>query len=119
MRRQAPTASCGAFTKGFADRLRGKVLDPHRLNRIGRRESKYRAVKVQLRLEAPDDSVRLPEAVLLALEREVRNGQTLRAHGVGHHLRLVRRDDLVFQALEQNQRALEPVDEVNRRSSPV
>ena len=54
------------------------------------------------------------EAVLLALERDVGDRQAFLAEGVDDQLRLVRRDDLVFQALKENHRCRDPIQEVNR-----
>src|SRR5215203_1264763 len=90
------------------------VSNFNRLDVVRRRESEDLAVEVELGLEAADDRLGATEAVLLAFEQEQRHRESFRAYGGGHHLRLVRRHDLVLESLEQDQRARQAIDEVNR-----
>src|SRR5437870_3086779 len=79
----------------------------------------HRAIEEEFRLQAADDRLRSTEAVLLALEGEVRHGQPLAANRLRHPLGLIRRHHLVLQALKENQRARQPIDEVDRRSLAI
>ena len=82
-------------------------------------EPEHPAVKVELGLERPPDVRRLAEAVLLALEGQVGDRHALGPQGVDDHLGLRRRHDLVLEALQHDERAVEPVDVVDRRALDV
>ena len=87
-----------------------QILNLHRLDLAGGREAEDAPVEVQLRLRRALDVRRLAEAVLLALKRDVGNGQALLPQRIDHPLGLVGRHDLVLQTLEKNNRTGEPVD---------
>jgi hypothetical protein len=57
--------------------------------------------------------------VLLAVECEQGDRQPFCANGVGHHARLIRRHDLILETLKKDERARQPVNEMNRRSRLV
>src|SRR5687767_6087475 len=94
------------------------ISDFHRLDAVRRLKTKHFAVEIQFCLEAPDDRVGSAEPVLLSFEREVGHRQPLTLHGVGHHLRLIGWNNLVFEPLEKNERARQPVYGVNGRPLP-
>ena len=71
------------------------------------------------RLERAPDRVRAAEAVALALEREVGMRDAVRGQRRDDRLGLRRRHDLVVEALEDEDRARDPVGEVDRRSLAV
>src|SRR6267143_4538119 len=91
-----------------------EVVDRHRFDRVGQREAEDLRVEIQLAFERALDVLGDAEAVLLALERNVGDRQALLAEGVDDQLRLVRRDDLVLEALKENDRRRDPIEEVNR-----
>src|SRR2546430_7643726 len=91
-----------------------EIIDRHRFDRVGQREAEDLRVEIQLAFERPLDVLGDAEAVLLALEGDVGDRQALLAEGVDDQLRLVRRDDLVLQALKENHRCRDPIEEVNR-----
>jgi hypothetical protein len=90
-----------------------KILDPHRLHGFSQLETEHLAVEIQLGVQGTLDVLRLAEAVLLTFEGDVGDRQALgfdrREHGLG----LAGRDDLIFQALEEDHRAGDLVDEVD------
>src|SRR5205085_6317055 len=89
-------------------------LDP-----VGQFETKNSRVEIEFVVQRAFDVLCLPESVLLAGKRDVRNWYSLRAHGLDHLLRLVRRHDFVFQALKKDHRTREPLGKVNRRPFKV
>src|SRR5688572_21341958 len=96
-----------------------QIVDLYRVDRVGRCEAEYGSVEIELALEALNNCRSLSEAVLLPYEREVGDRKPFGAQCLGHHLRLVRRDHLVFEPLEQDQRAGQPVDGMDRRALAV
>src|SRR5687768_8924330 len=99
--------------------IRSEIVDLNWRQRISGPEPEDRSVKVQLGFETPHDRLRLPEPVLLALERQMRDRQSLRAGSVRHHRGLIRRHDAVLESLKQDDRAGQPIDEVNRRAGAI
>lgn len=59
------------------------------------------------------------EAMLLSLERYVCHGNSFFTQGLEHGFRLVRRDDLVFEALEEDDGRRKEVCEVDWRALDV
>src|ERR1044072_7607293 len=59
------------------------------------------------------------EAVLLALEGEIGDGQALGAHGGEHHLGLIGRHDLIFKSLKENHRTRQLIRVMNGRAFAV
>ena len=57
--------------------------------------------------------------MLLAVEQQVRNGQSLTSQDVKHHFGLARRHDLVLAALEQDQRRGQIIDVMDGRPLEV
>ena len=57
--------------------------------------------------------------MLLAFEGQIGHRQFLGAHGFDHFLRLIGRDDFVFQPLEDIIGTIQPIGEVNRRAGDV
>src|SRR5205085_4932677 len=90
-----------------------QVLDLDRLDRIGEREAEDARVEVQLAVERALDVLGLAEAVLLALEGDVGDGQLFTPERLDHQLGLVRRHDLVFEALKENDGARQAFSEVD------
>ena len=82
-------------------------------------QAQHLGVEGQLGVEGGADVGGLAEAVALALEREVHDGQALGPHGLDDHLGLGRRDDLVVEALEHGERAVDAVDVEQRRAGLV
>src|SRR5262245_2006592 len=109
----------GLNEKGVTVSICLQVLNRHRLDWVRQWETEDARVKVKLAVERSLDVLRPPEAMLLALEGNVGDGQPFPAQGFDHHLRLVRRDDLAFEPLKEDHRAREPVREINRRPLPV
>src|SRR5205085_3341744 len=91
-----------------------QVLDLDRLDLVCEREAEDARVEVQLSVEGALDVLGLAEAVLLALECDVGDGQTLPAERLDHQLGLVRRDAFVFEALKEDDGAREAFGEVDR-----
>src|SRR3984893_3951447 len=90
-----------------------EVLDLHRLDRIGQPEAEDLRVEVQLRLERALDVLRDPEAMLLALERNVGHRQALLAQRVDDGFGLVGWNDLVLQSLEEDHWRRDPIHGVD------
>src|SRR5919108_217038 len=97
---------------------RVQVGDRDRLDGAGEGEAEDAGVEVELGVEGALDAFGPAEAVLLALEREVGDGQALLLERLDHQLGLVGRHDLVLEPLEEDHRAVEAVDEVERRAAP-
>src|SRR5438128_1375783 len=91
-----------------------QVLDWHWLDRVGEREAEDARVEVELAFQGALDVLGAAEAVLLPLEGDVGDRQALRAQRGDHLLRLVGRHDAVLEALEEDDRAIEPPGEVDR-----
>src|SRR5206468_6446530 len=89
-----------------------KVLDHDRLNLVGQLEAEDARVEIQLAVERALDVLGLSEAVLLALEGDVCDGKILSSQSLDHQLGLIRRHDLVFQSLKENNGARESIGEV-------
>src|SRR5262245_32228159 len=96
-----------------------KIIDVHRRDRIRWNESEDSPVEEQLGFEAADDGFGLPESVLLAFEGQQRDRKSLATDRVGHHLGLIGRHGFVVEALKEDERARNAIDEMNRRSRPV
>src|SRR5947209_1921883 len=94
-----------------------RLLDRHGLDALFRRqlEAEDLGVKAELRVERPPDVRLAAKAVLLALEREVRDGHALCLQRLDNHGCLDWRDHLVLEALQHDQRSRELIDVVNRR----
>src|SRR5271165_2849455 len=60
-----------------------------------------RGIEIQLRVQRPHDVRRLAEAMLLAAEQQITDGNALGAQRVHHDLGLARRHDPVLIALEE------------------
>src|SRR5947207_5425363 len=104
----------------LADTTTGfKILNLHRLDVVRRAEAEDLRQKEELSLHRPADRRVLAEAVLLALKGHVRIWQLLLLAHRDERLRLARGDDLVLEALEQDDRAAEPVGEVDRGTVEV
>src|SRR5918994_2173010 len=106
---EQPPDRCRGLVCGLSARYRLEVLDGDRVDALcGRQvEAEDLGVERQLTVERPADVGRLPEAVLLALERDVGDGHPLGPQGVDDHLGLVGWHDLVLQALQHDQRPLD------------
>ena len=98
--------------------LRIKVFD-YRFDCFSEREVEDPRVKVQLGIQGALDILRLAEAVLLALIFQVGHRQLLGAHGLEHLARLFGRDHFILGALEEDQRAVELVGEMDRRALDI
>src|SRR4051794_29758899 len=98
----------------YTGRVTSGVGDRYRIDPVGRREAEDGAVEGQLRLGGPDDCGGVAEPVPLALERQVRHRKPARAHRLVHRLRLVGWYHPVLQALEEDERTVEPVGVVHR-----
>src|SRR4051794_14674909 len=85
-RRWRPTARHAAGQPPGPDS--GQVFDLDGLDLLGQREAEDARIEIQLRFQRALDGGRLAEAVLLALKRQVRHGQVLRAQRFHHALRL-------------------------------
>src|SRR5262249_46210730 len=60
-----------------------------------------------------------PEAVLLTRERQISHRQSLRLERGHHALGLARRHDAIVEPLEDDDRARQPIDRVNRRALSI
>src|SRR6185295_9617248 len=54
-----------------------QILNLYRLDFVSQFKTKYSGIKIELAIEGTLDVFRLPETMLLALERHVRDGQLL------------------------------------------
>ncbi len=88
-------------------------------DRIPELEPQDLRVERQLGLVRLADRLRLAEPVLFALEQQVGMREPLGGEGLDHHLGLGRGNDLVLVPLQQDHRARDHVDEVDRRAGPV
>ena len=106
------------------DRLNGAAIAPP----IGRQrktsEPKPRAqdqhrVEIKLGVESAPDVLGLPETVLLAIEQKIadRNAACLQCRD--HEFGLVRWDDAILGALEEDDRRREPIDMVDGGAFPI
>ncbi|CAB4812670.1 unannotated protein [freshwater metagenome] len=77
-------------------------------------EAEHLAVEVRLGFEGSFDRGGLAETVLFAFEFEVRPGHAVGIKRFNNHLRLVRRNNFVLEALQNNQRAFEIFDVMDR-----
>src|SRR6266550_3857129 len=96
-----------------------QIFDPYRLYLLSEFKAEDFRVKVEFRFEHAPDVFRFAKAVLFAFKREISNRQFFSAHGFDHFLGLIGRNDFVFQALDENHRAIQMVGEVNRRAFDV
>src|SRR5260370_38978783 len=78
-----------------------------------------RGVEIELGVERALDRRRLAEAVLLAGEEEIADGQLLALERRNHHRRLIWRHHLVFFALKEDDGRGEAIDRVDRRALDV
>ena len=85
----------------------------------GQLEAEDLPVERQLGVEGAADVGGLAEAVLLALERDVGHRHPPVPQRGHDHLRLRRRDDLVLQPLQHDQRPVEPLQVMDRRALDV
>jgi len=76
------------------------LFDVHRLDWVGEIKFPYPTVEIQLAVERAFDVLGLAESVLFAFERHIRDRNSFAFDRLEHHLRLIRRNDLVFQSLE-------------------
>src|ERR1700737_4434208 len=91
-----------------------EVVDRHRFDRVGQCEAEDLGVEIQLAFERALDVLRDSEAVLLPLEGDVGDRQPFLPERRHDQLGLVRRDDLVLQALKEDDGGFDPIEVVNR-----
>src|SRR5205823_956077 len=96
-----------------------QVLDGYRLDAVGRLDAEHAREEVLLALDRALDVLVLAKPVLLALVRDVGVRQLLLPARLDERLGLVGWNDFVFEALEQDDRALQLVCESNRRAVAV
>src|SRR5262245_51306856 len=95
------------------------ILNLNGHKRVSGLETEDHSVEVQLGLEASHNRLRPPEAVLFTLEGQIRHRQPFLAGGGGHHLRLIRWHDAIFEPLKQDDGTVETIDTVNRRACSI
>src|SRR3984893_12065083 len=91
-----------------------EIVDRHRFHRVGQCEAEDLRVEIQLAFERALDVLRNAEAMLPPLEGDIRNRQPLFPESRHDQLRLVRRHDLVLQALKEDDRRCDPIEVVDR-----
>src|SRR5215211_6242044 len=99
----------GSLIYGFVAVKLFFVHDRDRLDLVGGLEPEHPREEEQHRLDRAANVLLLPEAVALALEGEVGEGDTIAAQRVDHDLRLRRRHDLVVEALQEDHGGPQPV----------
>ena len=86
---------------------------------VSKIETKDLAVEVGLGFEGSFDRGGLAETVLFAFEFEIGPWNAIGIECLNNHLRLVRRNDLVFESLQNDQWAFEIFNMVDRRTLGV
>ena len=94
-----------------------KVLDRHLLHRVGQLKAEDLGIEVEFSVKGALGGLGAAEAVLLPLEGEVGHGQSLGAHGLEHHLRLIGWNDFVLKSLEEDHGACAPFTQSSTLSS--
>ena len=79
-----------------------QVEDFDRLDLVGRFEAEDSRVEIQLGFVGTDDVLCFAKPVLLTGERHVRHGHAALFERLQNQLRLIRRHDFVFEALQQD-----------------
>src|ERR687897_3115381 len=100
-------------------KLLSEVFYRYRFDRVGEFEAEDARVEIQLAVQGPLDVLGSPEAVLLALEGYVGDGESLLLEGREHLLGLLFGHHLIFEALEEDHRAGESSGGVDRRALHV
>src|SRR5579884_945038 len=95
-----------------------EILNRHFVD-VRRLEAEDLTVEGELGFEGTLDVLGSAEAVLLALVEQASHRQLLLPHRRDHHLRLVRRNDFVFQSLEEDDRTGEALGMIERRALQV
>src|SRR5213595_142836 len=96
-----------------------EILDLDRLDLVRRLEAEQLRREGERRLVRASDRVRTPETVAFALEADVRVGNTVPFERRGNRLCLRRRHNPVVEALEEQERLLDPVRVRHRRALAV
>ena len=91
-----------------------QILNLHRLHLISQLKTKNSGIKIQLAIQRPLDILRSPKAVLFALKWYISNWKPFRSQGSHHQFCLIRRNNLILQPLEDNQRTRQAISRMNR-----
>src|SRR5262245_30336975 len=83
-----------------------EILDLDRIDGLCQFEAEYFRVEIEFGFEHALDVLGFAKTMLFALERQIGDRQLFGAHGGDHFLRLIGRDDFVFQALEDDYGAI-------------
>ena len=104
------------FSKFFSVQVLDLEIDGQR---VGRGDAKDLCKEVELAFNVGNDVLRLPEAVLLALKQHVSDREALLLHRVVHHLRLVWGNNGILITLEEDDRAVQALNMVDRGAVEV
>ena len=82
-------------------------------------EAKDPRVEIEFAVQCGADILRPPKSVLLTFEGDVRMGNASSGEHRHHRLRLIRRDDAIFETLKEDHWTLEPFVVMNRRTFDI
>src|SRR5579875_811323 len=96
-----------------------QIIDLRGFHIVGKLETEDAGVEVEFGFQGALDVLGSAEAMSLAFEGHVGDGQALCAQGMDHQLCLIRWNDLVVKALKEDYRAGELIEVVDGRTLPV